>query len=104
MDHDQDESQSFGYNGSTAGYLIITLLSLSKLYFYDIREKMLKTGQNLSKIGQLLSRNAQLGCLFTFSESIFVLTPYERQNRRIGLLSVYRTLLAVIIFQQANQL
>ena len=63
LDHDQDESQSFGYNGSTAGYLIITLLSLSKLYFYDIREKMLKTGQNLSKIGHLLSRNAQLGSL-----------------------------------------
>ena len=63
LDHDQDESQSFGYNGSTAGYLIITLLSLSKLYFYDIREKMLKTGQNLSKIGHFLSRNAQLGCL-----------------------------------------
>ena len=48
---------------STAGYLIITLLSRSKLYFYDIREKMLKTGQNLSKIGHYLCKNVQLGCL-----------------------------------------
>ena len=63
---DQDESQSFGYNGSTAGYLIITLLSLSKLYFYDIREKMFKTGQNLSKIGHFLCKNVQLGCPPTF--------------------------------------
>ena len=33
-----------------------------KTSFYDIREKMLKTGQNLSKIGSFLGKNSKLGC------------------------------------------
>ena len=60
MNEDQDESCL----GRTAGYLIITLLSRSKLNFYvhfTTLEKMLKTGQNLSKIGCFLSKSSKLG-------------------------------------------